>query len=139
MIEKTVADNELITELADIQEAIADLMTQESRLKAELHRRMQERGAKEMPHAQYRVSLVTESPTYDVSVLAQLREKLPEDWLHKCWTPGYIDTSPREVKERWSGQHLNSAEKQLGGEVAEIIKRARLPGQTRISIKRKES
>lgn len=116
---------------------IADLQAAQHHYGAELLRRMQALDATELPHPTLRVVLKQASPTYDISILVALKESLAEEELAKTYSPAHEKTV--QVPERWSGSALNSLEKRLGGDVARMVQRARVPGSQHLSITAKET
>ena len=98
------------------------------RLEHELQRRLEARGAMELPHPDLVVKLEYPSPVYDVGKLAALREHLPEDLLleTKAWTPEHLETNL--VPEKYDARVFRTWGKKYGDEVGAVIEGAKLPG-----------
>ena len=97
------------------------------RLERELQRRLEERGATELPHPYMEVKLEYPSPTYDPQKLFAMGELLPEEVL---FGPGYSPAHTKEVPvpASWDGRVLRTWPKRFGQEVAAALERAKLPG-----------
>lgn len=103
----------------------------------ELLRRLHARDATEI-HAEGVVAkLVHGTPTYDVGILQPLLEALPEEFLKHAYSPEHEET--RTVPARWDGRVLNEIERKLGGEVAQTIKAARIPGAESVKVEKVKS
>ena len=106
------------------------------RLEHELQRRMEARGATELPHPDLVVKLETPSPAYDNSKLRRLYEIAPREEVDKCVTPAH--TEEVRVEEKWSAVKFKTLLK-YGVEVFEVIEAAKLSGgppRLRITVKK---
>jgi hypothetical protein len=103
------------------------------RIEWELTRMMQADGATALSHPSYEVKL-TYRPTYDYTKLAGLRELVPEAELGRSYTPEHEETVT--VPARWDMRKALTLKK-FGAGVAELLERARVMGEPKISIKSK--
>ncbi len=107
-------------------------------IEAEMLARLRGRGAKSLPVSSIDVELKPGTPTYDNDLLVPFIEgesKLPDEDLAKAYTaPEWVLTEPK-----WHGGQLNRIESAYGGEIADRIQRARIPGAETLRVKPKEA
>ena len=106
-------------------------------IEAELKRRMLADGATVLPDARYICELKTPTPKVDYAKLHALRELLPPDVIAEGYMPTHEETVL--VPERWNMVQVNAWGRKYGTEVAAVIEGAKIPGEPRVSIKRKEA
>ena len=121
-------DQELATEIDSWDRMLASQREVQDRMRQELVRRLEVRGARELPHPELVVKLEYPSPVYDVGKLAAMRELVQEEVLleTKAWTPAHPETIM--VPEKYDARVFRSWGKKYGYEVAAVIEGAKLPG-----------
>lgn len=134
MTTTTTDTHALAEDLLDTREAIATLRQKAEELEALLLAAIRQQGGKALMDSEFRIEVKDGTPTYDESDLAPLLELLPDDEVAKVYEPAH----PVVVPAKWSGTQLNRLERTYGGEIARIIKRARIPGNPKLVVERKK-
>lgn len=121
-------DVALASDIARLSEMERNYREIRQRQEHELQRRLEARGATELPHPDLVVKLEHPSPTYDVGKLAALRELLPEELLleTKAWMPEHVETVL--VAERYDARVFRTFGRKYGDEVGAVIEGAKMPG-----------
>ena len=119
-------DGELVEQAWAIALTERDWREKRLRLEAELTRRLEARGAKEVFHPDLTCVLETPSPVYDTSKLRVLAELLDPDVLKTVCVPEHEDWV--KIPEKWDGRVLRNLGRKYGDQVTEIIQGAKIPG-----------
>ena len=128
------ADESLIATWGALDEAAQALGNVRGHIEMAITHRMDDRGAKELPHAEFEVKMTEGTPSWDVSILAGLREITSPDDLEGSYFPAHEETV--QVPEKWNMTKAKTLAR-FGDEHGSILERARLPGPSRLRIKRK--
>ena len=96
------------------------------RLEQELQRRLEERGATELPHPTLEVKLEYPSPTYDPQKMHALMELVEPSTIAEAFTPQHEQTVL--VPESCDMRQVRGWPKRFGDGVAAALERAKLPG-----------
>ena len=129
-----VLDEDLIAQYADAKLAADTYRDEAGRLGHEIQRRMLEREATRMPHAEHEVTLEEGSPTWDYALLSGLREITSPSDLAESYTPEHHETV--KVPEKWNMTKAKKLAK-FGAGHATILENARIPGAPRLKVERK--
>jgi len=136
VIDRLVAgDKELLEGIVLAQEQVKQALEVRDRLTFEAERRMLERRATAIDHPDIECILKYPSPTYDYGLLAALKEKVSDEVLYEGYTPAHEETV--QVKESWDMRTVKTWRK-YGKLIADIIDRAVIFGQPRVSVKVKK-
>ena len=136
---RALADEDLVNEYLGLVEGL-EAMRGEARLReVELLRRMEEQSALRLNAARGHVDLKYGSPSYDTPALRPLLELITHEEMQEAYSHEREETVTRTVPERWNGTKLNMLERRYGGQVADVIQRARAPGAPRLTATIKES
>ena len=98
-----------------------------------LRTRMRANDATLVPHPVFEVTLRQET-IYDRRRLTPLKELVPEEVLEQGFTPAHDEV--KHVGDQWDMRVVNRW-KAYGGEIAEIVASAAVPGPPEITLKRK--
>ena len=128
-----VEDTDLANAIALLLHTEAECRDHRQRCEHELQRRLEARGATELPHPTLEVKLDYPSPSYDPAKLHQLYEILPEHVVAPAVTPAHDKTV--HVPEAWNGTKLRSLEHRFGNDVKAIISDARLPAPPKLRVR----
>jgi hypothetical protein len=101
----------------------------------ELRRRLEQRGATKIFDEDYTCTLEMGTPTIDLNIMAALKELLPPDVLAEGFTPEHDVTET--VPDKWDLRKANTW-MQAGGDVAEVIERAKIFRSPRLVVRAKE-
>ena len=117
------------------RETVAKDMLQS--IEYELQKRLEQRNATELFHPDLSCKLVRPTPTYDLGMLASLRELLPPGVIDSAFTPAHDEVD--HVPDQWDMRTCRSWGKKYGTNVAAVLERAEMPsGPTRLKITEKE-
>ena len=129
-----VEDTDLANAIALLLHTEAECRDHRQRCEHELQRRLEARGATELPHATLEVKLIYPSPNYDISTLRRLYEELPKEVVDQAVTPAHDKTI--HVPEAWDARKFKSFAK-FGADVHAIIEAARLPAPPKLRVRPK--
>ena len=133
--ERELTDRELAEEVAWAQDRLAITQQTIELLRAEVQRRIEAAGGRQLAVEGFTVALVSDSPTYDYDRLIALREALePDDW-DKVHKDAYEKMT--KVPAKFDGTQLRKVERDFGGHVREIIEAARIPGRSHVVVERR--
>ena len=128
-------DDDLLADFVAIDGGITMLGEQRQRIQQELERRMLEREATEILHPSIECRLEKGTPTWDYGKLAKLRELLPPEVIDTAWSAAHQETV--DVPEKWNMVKAKTFAK-YGGEIADVIAKATIPGRSRLVVKKRE-
>jgi len=127
-------DEELINRWGRTATELDEISDDLGHIEMELTTRMEARGATAIDHPNYEVMRKEGTPSWDYGKLAGLRELVAPGELAAGFTPEHDEIV--HVPDAWNMTRIKPLVK-YGGNVAAIIKGARLPGRMGLSIKRK--
>lgn len=129
------SDHTLAAAIVELDDAIDRLQRHRDEQRAEVQRRIEAAGGRELLVEGFRVALEQESQGYDYGVLFALREVLPEDDWAKVHKDKYEKT--QLVPARFDGTQVRRVRRAYGGEIERIAKSAEQPGRVRVVVERK--
>lgn len=100
-------------------------------LEAEIIMRMEERGAKALPHPIYIIEL-EQTYRYDQQAFTPLKEILLPTDLKECWTPSYEETIRHA--ESWNTQKTLAIVRRYSAGALAITERAKQPNTPRLKF-----
>jgi len=130
-----LADHALAAIVIAWETDVADLQGKLHEVRAEVQRRIEDAGGRQLAVEGFKVELVNDSPTYDYDRLIALREALePDDWA-KVHKDAYEKLT--KVPAKFDGTQLRKVERDFGSHVREIIEAARIPGRSHVVVERR--
>jgi hypothetical protein len=128
-------DEALLTRYDDLGQSLAKLTEKVGKLKQEIMRRAEARGATGILSDEYICRIKTVN-TYDPSILVALKERLDElGELNHCYAPEHQETIT--VAEKWNVTKLMPIARLIGDEAMAIVERAKVPTRRDLEFKRK--
>ena len=124
---ETLLDEQLLAFWKRVDAAEREQREMKLRVEWEIQRRMEERGARELPHPDLICALVPGKTEYDNSRLAKLREMLPPEVTALGFTPEHAET--KTLPDKWDGRVVAGWGRKYGDDVAEVIEQAKVPSQ----------
>lgn len=107
-------------------------------IEQELIGRIRDAGGTALPDDDFLIELKRGSPTYDVGMLQPLLEsEVPTEELEKAYTPAHEEVV--QVDAKWHGGQLNTLARRYGGEIADRIEQAKIPGPEKLDVKPREA
>ena len=121
--------------IVTIQEALAAEQRTLDEFRAEVQRRIEAAGATMLDDDEFTIELKPGPTTWDVGILVALKEQLGPTWLDKVFKPDHREII--HVPDKWDGTQLNAVARKFGGDVAETVARARIPGRPQVIVKKR--
>jgi hypothetical protein len=126
--------DDLINEITVLRSALKITHERLDRLTSTVIRRMEESGAKALPHPHYDIKLDLGTPAFDLNkVRSEFGEFLPESDMHTLILPEGTKVTPARV----DGRRMRSVIIRYGRPAEERAERCRLPAVPKLIVKGK--
>jgi len=135
----SMGDKELLAAYVDAREK--EVRARDIRFRTEyvIKQRVEERDATGIPDDEYLCTVKEQppSPPYDSELLIPLLEIFNEGDLGECYEGGHRGPAPW-IPAKWDTVKLKTMARLYGGDVLDILAKARLPGRLQITVERRE-